>query len=296
MWFDIFSESNYSFDDKKPYENVLVLLYRHWFVLVIQLFGFVFLAILPFFLLTRGCAGCIGPESFAYDRGYEGMLLYPGAFASFILLALIFGVILDRFDPYYYEDEEDYEDEQRHIEEAWWDFFHGNPWPLLVFLTGGCLCCFYGMAYYYGWDAAISSYFYDAPMSLGLSFIPPPFMIFLFWMILFGTLGWSFYQPSRFLFYSLLTPAFLVYLFLMTGNYPQRHISFYNEPAARILNLEDRTAARQIVQKVGLQNRFGDQVGVRGLSNPSRVGREFLFQDDAGKENRNWQDHYNDRR
>lgn len=46
--FSIFSQSNYSFDDKKSYENVLLLLYRHWFVLAGRLIWYFFLLVLPF--------------------------------------------------------------------------------------------------------------------------------------------------------------------------------------------------------------------------------------------------------
>ena len=42
--------SLYTFEGKKPYENVIVLLYRHWFVLLLKLIVYLFLAALPFAL------------------------------------------------------------------------------------------------------------------------------------------------------------------------------------------------------------------------------------------------------
>lgn len=49
-FFSILRDTHYSFDGKKPYENVLLLLFRHWFVLVSRFLVFVFLALLPFVL------------------------------------------------------------------------------------------------------------------------------------------------------------------------------------------------------------------------------------------------------
>ena len=258
-----------------------------------------FLALLPFFLFTRGCAGCLGPESFAYDGGYEGMQPYPGALASLFLLVILFAFILDWFDPYY-ENEEDYEDAQRYKKEAWWDFLDGNPWPLLVFLTGGCLCWFYGEAYYYGWDYAIGSYFYDAPVSLGLNFIPEPLMIFLFWMILFGGLARSYYSDlSRFWLYLCLIPAFLVFLFLMTGDYPQRDFEyqkpFYYVPGTDTVIRTRLLEEPFVIPKTGRairggrfvepEDRFGDQVRSRNWGSTTGSARSLMFQDD-GRGNR----------
>ncbi len=268
-----------------------------------------FLALLPFFLFTRGCAGCLGPESFAYDGGYKGMQPYPGALASLFLLVILFAFVLDWFDPYYYESEENYEDVQRHKKEAWWDFLDGNSWPLLVFLTGGCLCCFYGEAYYYGWDYAIGSYFYDAPVSLGLNFIPAPLMIFLFWMILFGGLARSYYSDlSRFWFYLCLIPAFLVFLFLMTGDYPQRDFEyqkpFYYVPGTNTVIRTRLPEEPIVIPKTGRviraeptlrrlvepEDRFGDQVRSRNWGRATGGARNLMFQDGV-RENRDRDNH-----
>ncbi len=46
--FSLFHDSQYTFEGKKDYENVLVLLYRHWFVLFVDVLGFTLLFALPF--------------------------------------------------------------------------------------------------------------------------------------------------------------------------------------------------------------------------------------------------------
>ncbi len=43
----IFKETKYSFDGKKDYEEVLVLLYRHWFTLFITMVAFGLMLLLP---------------------------------------------------------------------------------------------------------------------------------------------------------------------------------------------------------------------------------------------------------
>src|SRR3989338_57386 len=45
--FSLFSISHHTFESKKSYETVVVLLYRHWFVLVSKLFAYAFLLFLP---------------------------------------------------------------------------------------------------------------------------------------------------------------------------------------------------------------------------------------------------------
>ena len=185
---------------------------------------------------------------------------------------MLVSFFLDLVDPYY---EMDW-DEEDDVADALWDFLHGNPWPMLVFLTGGCLCCFYGMAYYYGWVYAIGSYFYDAPMSLGLNFIPPLAMIILFWMGLAGMLGWACYtEPARLPFYSLLTPAFLVLLLLTTGNYPQRDLGYiYRKPI--LSSYYNLVSQRTSQQPSGPEDQFGDEVR-SGRSNSAGLGRSLLF-------------------
>ncbi len=44
------TSTHYTFEGRKSYERVLVLLYRHWFVLVVKGIVYIILAILPFFL------------------------------------------------------------------------------------------------------------------------------------------------------------------------------------------------------------------------------------------------------
>ncbi|KKS88312.1 MAG: hypothetical protein A3G02_02840 [Candidatus Yanofskybacteria bacterium RIFCSPLOWO2_12_FULL_44_13b] len=45
--FSIFKSSKYTFDGKKPYENVIHLLYRHWFVLFGKILALAILLVMP---------------------------------------------------------------------------------------------------------------------------------------------------------------------------------------------------------------------------------------------------------
>lgn len=231
-----------------------------------------FLMMLPFFLFMRGC---VGSEPFAYDGGYGGEL-YPTAFSSFSMFPMILSFFLDWVDPYYEMDE----DEEEDAGDALWDFLHGNPFPLLVFLSGGCVCCFYGIAYEFGWDFAISKYFHDIPFWFGLNFIHPYFTICLFWFLIFGGLGWAFYShPERFAFYSCWIPAFLILIFLMMGNYPQRHFDFYEGPLNAgfyYIPGTDTMVGQGGKKPLVVQDRFADNLRSRG-SGQAGLGRDVIF-------------------
>ncbi len=43
----VFTETNYSFEGQRPNELVVALLYRHWFVIVSKLLGFIIMALVP---------------------------------------------------------------------------------------------------------------------------------------------------------------------------------------------------------------------------------------------------------
>ncbi len=43
----VFTQTNYTFEGQRPYEHVVVFLYRHWFVLVLPLVGFFLMALVP---------------------------------------------------------------------------------------------------------------------------------------------------------------------------------------------------------------------------------------------------------
>jgi len=45
--FDFLTTTSYTFEDKKSYENVILFLYRHWFVLALQIAGFVIIGLIP---------------------------------------------------------------------------------------------------------------------------------------------------------------------------------------------------------------------------------------------------------
>lgn len=50
MFLSIFTNSKYSFEGEKSYENVIVLLYRHWLTIFVKFIFFILAAILPFVL------------------------------------------------------------------------------------------------------------------------------------------------------------------------------------------------------------------------------------------------------
>ncbi len=45
--FSFLTKSKYSFEGIKPYEKVVILLYRHWFIIFIGILGYIFLALIP---------------------------------------------------------------------------------------------------------------------------------------------------------------------------------------------------------------------------------------------------------
>ena len=45
--FSLFTDSQYTFEGKRPYENVQRLIYRHWFIIVSKLLIFTLLALVP---------------------------------------------------------------------------------------------------------------------------------------------------------------------------------------------------------------------------------------------------------
>jgi hypothetical protein len=55
--FSIFGVSNYSFDGKKPYENVAVLLYKHWITILLPMIGYCVILFFP--LVLYAVAGWI---------------------------------------------------------------------------------------------------------------------------------------------------------------------------------------------------------------------------------------------
>lgn len=238
-----------------------------------------FMMILPFILLTRGCS-CSHP--FGCDGGYEGIPPYPPAFASFVFLLLLAAFFLDLADPYY---ESDGRGEAPNSSLGCLLFF--------VFLLGGCVPSVSGIAYEYGWDSAIAWYFHDTPLMLGLNFIPPVAMIALFWMLPAGVLGWSFYShPMRFAFYSCFTLAFLALLFLTMGNYPQRHLDFYQEPLLyrHVQNILAPIVGEQVSgQPSESEDSFADSVGLRGLFRSLVSGRDIQVEE-THRGDHQWQD------
>ncbi|MEK7583136.1 MAG: PH domain-containing protein [Patescibacteria group bacterium] len=48
--FSFLTQTEYTFEGKKSYESVLLLLHRHWFVLFVQIVGFALMALIPLIL------------------------------------------------------------------------------------------------------------------------------------------------------------------------------------------------------------------------------------------------------
>ena len=69
--FSIFKSSKYTFDGKKPYENVIHLLYRHWFVLLGKI-----LALANFPSFNPNQYSKEKDENFV--RGFFGRMLFSG--------------------------------------------------------------------------------------------------------------------------------------------------------------------------------------------------------------------------
>ncbi len=66
MDFSIFKISKYSFDGKKPYENVSLLLYRHWITIAMTMIGLILALFLPlalYFIAQSFFAGYYNVES-----------------------------------------------------------------------------------------------------------------------------------------------------------------------------------------------------------------------------------------
>ena len=62
MW-SIFTDTSNSFEDKRSYETVLLLLRRHWFILVSQLIVYLFLLVLPFVVYFSIRSGLVKIEA-----------------------------------------------------------------------------------------------------------------------------------------------------------------------------------------------------------------------------------------
>jgi len=45
--FSFVTKSKYSFEGEKPYEKVIILLYRHWFIILVSVLGYIILAAIP---------------------------------------------------------------------------------------------------------------------------------------------------------------------------------------------------------------------------------------------------------
>ena len=89
--FSFFNQTSHSFEGKKPYENVLLLLHRHWFVLVIRFAAFAILALFPLILypvLLR-----IIPQSF--DKPF---LLFSALYYLFWWYGLFYAITMYLLD------------------------------------------------------------------------------------------------------------------------------------------------------------------------------------------------------
>src|SRR3989338_2822239 len=67
MAFDFLTDTSYTFEDKKSYENVILLLRRHWFTLFLKFLGYLLLGLLPLiayigirFMTSSSLGGLLG--------------------------------------------------------------------------------------------------------------------------------------------------------------------------------------------------------------------------------------------
>ena len=117
-------------------------------------------------------------------------------------------------------------------------------------------------------NTAIGEFLHRFPvMMMGDFTLPFGLHSILFWMILFGGLGWTLFRnPRRGLFYTTLIPAFLMLLILTMGQYPQRNLESIYPGGIRLLRRIDRP----LIDETLLRRQIGDEI--RGLG--SAEGRK----------------------
>lgn len=95
---ELFTKTHYSFEGKKHYENVLALLYRHWFVILSRLIFFAFLAGLVFIVyrLVLPYAGRFGLVALADLVFYLYLMIWwYGLFRTLMVYVLDTWVVTD---------------------------------------------------------------------------------------------------------------------------------------------------------------------------------------------------------
>lgn len=89
--FSVFTNTNYTFEGEYPYERVVALLFRHWFVLFARLFVFLLLALLPpiIYIFARGFLSTYALNGlFALLLGVYYMVWWYGMFYSIAMYLL----------------------------------------------------------------------------------------------------------------------------------------------------------------------------------------------------------------
>lgn len=98
MFYGIFRNSNYTFEGKKPYENVIVLLYRHWFTLFGKLLAYTILAFLPFVIshfASRYLTNLGLDNIFSFLTAIYFLFWWTGLFYSITMYLLDIWIVTD---------------------------------------------------------------------------------------------------------------------------------------------------------------------------------------------------------
>lgn len=94
----IFKETQYSFDEKKPYETVKILLYRHWVVLLLKFIFFIFMAVMPIvlYLLVGGYLAKVDAQGlYWFMASIYYMVWWYGLFYAITMYLLDIWIVTD---------------------------------------------------------------------------------------------------------------------------------------------------------------------------------------------------------
>ncbi len=98
MLYGIFRNSNNTFEGKKPYENVIVVLYHHWFTIFGKLLSYIIFAFLPFAIkyFTIGYVTSLGLENtFSFLISIYFLFWWTGLFYAITMYLLDVWVVTD---------------------------------------------------------------------------------------------------------------------------------------------------------------------------------------------------------
>ena len=98
MLYGIFRNSNYTFEGMRPYENVIALLYRHWFTLFGKLLAYLVLAFLPFIVryFAIGYVMSLGLDNiFSFLTSIYFLFWWTGLFYAITMYLLDTWIVTD---------------------------------------------------------------------------------------------------------------------------------------------------------------------------------------------------------